>query len=268
VVRAACAANGAGVLAEDPGDRREVLARPRQHAVEQRRDDPERAVLAHPGLLVAVALEALDERDVVVVVRAGGALVGVHKREVDAAIGGDAARVERDGGKGAVPGRRVVLARFPRVADGDQGPRRRGRARGRGSRATRAAGRRGRPGTRARRRWWARGRRPGGRRKSPPPSWKMMCGTIPFGHWAANSVRRSVAARSQSTCAQPIAVKAESQLHWCGYRRGPGRVASPSQLPSSAAWARRASSTAPTIAQRCTPPGANPLPAPLLCAAA
>src|SRR4051812_27737959 len=70
-----------------------------------------------------------------------------------------------------------------------------------------------------------------------------MWGRSPFGDWAANSVDSSVVARRQSTCDQPMALKAESQLHWWGYRRGPGRVALPSQLDSSTARARSATST-------------------------
>ena len=43
-------------------------------------------------------------------------------------------------------------------------------------------------------------------------------------------------ARRGSRCAQPIAMKALSQLHWCGYRRGAALV----QLPASLSWSTAA----------------------------
>src|SRR3954452_21291029 len=62
---------------------------------------------------------------------------------------------------------------------------------------------------------------------------KTMCGTRPSPHWAASSVSSSVWARNGETCLRPIAMNAESQDHWCGYRLCEGTVDVPVQLPSS-----------------------------------
>ncbi len=43
-----------------------------------------------------------------------------------------------------------------------------------------------------------------------------MCGTMPSGHWCANSVSISVQARSSSKWRWPSAVRQESQFHWNG----------------------------------------------------
>src|ERR687890_1170368 len=51
-----------------------------------------------------------------------------------------------------------------------------------------------------------------------------MWGTLPVFHWWAKRVRSSCAARRVSRWARPMAMKAESQLHWCGYRDGAARV--------------------------------------------
>jgi len=117
VVRADWARNGAG-SSPSRSAIRQVLARECEQAVEQRPDDPERAIGAHGGLVVAVALEALDERDVVVVVGWVGPLVGVDQGQIDAAVGRHRRGVERDGRQRAVPRGRVVLPRLPRVAHG------------------------------------------------------------------------------------------------------------------------------------------------------
>ncbi len=67
-----------------------------------------------------------------------------------------------------------------------------------------------------------------------------MCGTIPVNHCAANNPSSSAMARRTSRCAHPIAMKALSQLHWCGYRCGDAFVQLPASLPCStaAAWSR------------------------------
>ena len=75
----------------------------------------------------------------------------------------------------------------------------------------------------------------------PSPFAKTMCGSSPLRHWPANSERSSVSARSWFQRAYPMAMHAESQLHWWGYRYGDGLVACPSQFASSTANARRAS---------------------------
>ena len=43
-----------------------------------------------------------------------------------------------------------------------------------------------------------------------------MCGTRPSAHCARNRLASSRQARSGRTWASPIAMNAESQLHWCG----------------------------------------------------
>ena len=68
------------------------------------------------------------------------------------------------------------------------------------------------------------------RRHRAPRRSKTICGTMPFDHWPRNSDHSSVTARSGSKWAQPMATKAASQLHWCGYRRGDGRVHVPRSL--------------------------------------
>src|SRR5215469_3474667 len=72
------------------------------------------------------------------------------------------------------------------------------------------------------------------------PARNTMCGTMPVDHCAANSCSSSVMARRTSRCAQPMAMNALSQLHWCGYRRGAALVQPPASLPCStaAAWSR------------------------------
>jgi hypothetical protein len=45
---------------------------------------------------------------------------------------------------------------------------------------------------------------------------KTMCGTLPVAHWLLKRVSSSRVARWLSTCARPRAMKALSQLHWCG----------------------------------------------------
>src|SRR3954447_24867118 len=51
-----------------------------------------------------------------------------------------------------------------------------------------------------------------------------MWGTFPVVHWLANRVSSSRLARWLSRCARPSAINALSQLHWWGYREGPGLV--------------------------------------------
>src|SRR5918994_849523 len=55
----------------------------------------------------------------------------------------------------------------------------------------------------------------------------MMLDTLPVFHWWAKRVRSSCAARRGSRGARPMAMKAESQLHWCGYSDGAARVHPP-----------------------------------------
>lgn len=62
---------------------------------------------------------------------------------------------------------------------------------------------------------------------------KTMCGTRPSPHWALSRVSSSVCARSGERWRRPIAMNAESQDHWCGYRPRDGTVEAPVQLPSS-----------------------------------
>jgi hypothetical protein len=45
---------------------------------------------------------------------------------------------------------------------------------------------------------------------------KTMWGTIPLAHWASNRVTSSCRARGSSYHERPMAMDAESQLHWCG----------------------------------------------------
>src|SRR5216683_2687022 len=75
-----------------------------------------------------------------------------------------------------------------------------------------------------------------------------MCGTIPVDHCAANSPSSSVMARRTSRCAHPMAMKALSQLHWCGYRCGDAFVQLPASLPWSTAAARsRSTARVPAV---------------------
>jgi hypothetical protein len=71
-----------------------------------------------------------------------------------------------------------------------------------------------------------------------------MWGSMPLTHWALNSVSSSVWARCWSYQDRPIAMKAESQLHWCGYRLREGTVEAPSRLSSSTALAAASNSAA------------------------
>src|SRR5512144_1781069 len=64
-----------------------------------------------------------------------------------------------------------------------------------------------------------------------------MCGNSPFRHCPENSDRSSCSALAWFQEAFPIAMQAASQLHWCGYSRGDGDVAWPSQLASRTALA-------------------------------
>ena len=61
---------------------------------------------------------------------------------------------------------------------------------------------------------------------------------MPVDHWAVNRRSSSARARRTSRCAHPIAMKALSQLHWCGYRCGDAFVQLPASLPWSTAAAR------------------------------
>src|ERR1700733_2743864 len=61
---------------------------------------------------------------------------------------------------------------------------------------------------------------------------------MPVAHCAANRLSSSVMARRTSRCAQPIAMNALSQLHWCGYKTGAARVQLPASLACSTAAAR------------------------------
>src|SRR5215472_2564612 len=69
-----------------------------------------------------------------------------------------------------------------------------------------------------------------------------MCGSMPLAHCASNSVSSSVCARAWSYQERPIAMNAESQLHWCGYRLGEGTVELPTQSSSSTALQASSSS--------------------------
>ena len=66
-----------------------------------------------------------------------------------------------------------------------------------------------------------------------------MCGTRPSAHCARNSDRSSCWARVSSYHERPIAMNAESQLHWWGYSVREGSVDAPSQLSSSTCRAPR-----------------------------
>ena len=57
-----------------------------------------------------------------------------------------------------------------------------------------------------------------------------MCGTMPFRHCPRSSESSSSLARGRSTTASPIALKAASQLHWCGYSAGAALVVTPMLL--------------------------------------
>ena len=206
MVRADWARNGAGPRPAAPRSSAQVLAREREQAVEQRPDDPERAVGAHGGLVVAVALEALDELDVVVVVGWVGPLVGVDQGQVDAAVGRHRRGVERDGRQRAVPRAASRPAPTPTGGAWPRGPRLRGRARGTGSRARRGAGRRARPGTPAPRPAWARGRPPSA------PRWR---------GWAAARCPTWPVARSRGACPRPPA-RGSSRRRRRGRRCGAG----------------------------------------------
>jgi len=74
---------------------------------------------------------------------------------------------------------------------------------------------------------------------------KTMCGIRPSPHWAASSVSSSVCARTGETCLRPIAMKAESHDHWCGYRLREGTVEVPVQLSRSTRTALRCSDPVP-----------------------
>lgn len=76
---------------------------------------------------------------------------------------------------------------------------------------------------------------------------KTMCGIRPSPHWASSSVSSSVCARRGETCRSPIAMNAESQDHWCGYRPCEGTVEVPVQLPSSTSMALRCSEPAEVV---------------------
>ena len=72
-----------------------------------------------------------------------------------------------------------------------------------------------------------------GKYGSPGPARNTMCGTMPVSHCAANRCSSSFMARRTSRCAHPIALKALSQFHWCGYRCGDAFVQPPASLPCS-----------------------------------
>ena len=57
-----------------------------------------------------------------------------------------------------------------------------------------------------------------------------MCGIIPDAHWALRRCSSSARARGMSKVASPIAMKAASQLHWCGYRCGAALIRVPVSL--------------------------------------
>ncbi len=73
------------------------------------------------------------------------------------------------------------------------------------------------------------------------PFAKTMCGIMPLAHWAESSVSSSTTARSTLSGANPIATKAASQLHICGYSSGAAVVIVPRSLPRNRYAARAAS---------------------------
>ena len=73
---------------------------------------------------------------------------------------------------------------------------------------------------------------PGKYASSATPGWKTMCGTRPSAHCPRSWDSSSRAARPGSSHDHPIAMKAASQPHWCGYWRREGTVEPPVQLPS------------------------------------
>src|SRR5450631_1182084 len=83
-----------------------------------------------------------------------------------------------------------------------------------------------------------------GKYNSPGAGRNTMCGTMPDSHCAANNCSSSVMARRTSRCAHPIALKALSQLHWCGYRCGDAFVQPPASFLCSTAAARSRSTAA------------------------
>ena len=78
---------------------------------------------------------------------------------------------------------------------------------------------------------------PGKYASSGTPAWKTMCGTRPSAHWPPRIDSSSCAARAWSIHAQPNAMYAASQPHWCGYWRRDGTVEAPVQLRASTASA-------------------------------
>lgn len=66
-----------------------------------------------------------------------------------------------------------------------------------------------------------------------------MCGTRPSAHWAPSRLSSSRWALRTDRWRRPIAMKAESQLHWCGYSPRDGTVEEPVQLVRSTRAAPR-----------------------------
>src|SRR5579875_2849595 len=91
-----------------------------------------------------------------------------------------------------------------------------------------------------------------------------MWGTMPLSHWPEKRASRLRLANGTSKWASPIAIKAVSQLHWCGYRPAEAltmpsaREFVPSTWPARAAVSASVAHPLPILPARFSPALGSP----------